>query len=262
LNTNDDDRPLDDGGYRSSTAGRSGGRRRAAAGALGFAALLGAGAYLMSGQVADRNGSTERRDVEAIGGLAPSTLPEPSASVSAVPADSASAAVSAGSSPPASAATKAPGERKSPAADRKPAADSKKVRKEIRRARAAAAKDGHPLQRALTPKEGKAAAAGVVNQRNETTPEGTLRVLTARHDLSGQRELLMAADEGFAVGAARCTQRFRFSAGDQGRERPTMMLCWRTSANRSVVTLAVAKKGRPSAASSAVVINREWSRLG
>jgi hypothetical protein len=40
-----------------------------------------------------------------------------------------------------------------------------------------------------------------------------------------------------------------------------MLVCWRTSARRSVVTVAVAEQGRPSSGDSVAVIQREWARL-
>jgi hypothetical protein len=89
----------------------------------------------------------------------------------------------------------------------------------------------------------------------------TLRVVTARSDLTGQRELAWAADAGYAVGKAKCTQNFRFSETSRVGERPTMLLCWRTSAQKSVVVIAVDIDKRPSAQKSVATLNRIWSRL-
>ena len=91
---------------------------------------------------------------------------------------------------------------------------------------------------------------------------GTLRVITAQHDLTGQRELLWAADDGKPVGSAHCTQNFHFSNDGKAKVRPTMLLCWRTSAGKSVVTVAVVRTGRPSTAASVGVIDRRWAEMG
>jgi hypothetical protein len=89
-----------------------------------------------------------------------------------------------------------------------------------------------------------------------------MRIMTAKGDLSGQREMLWAADGGKPVGDARCTQKFHFSANGEAAVRPTMLLCWRTSAARSVVVLSIAKQGRPSQAASVAMIGRQWDSLG
>jgi len=90
----------------------------------------------------------------------------------------------------------------------------------------------------------------------------TLRVISAYGDLTGQRELAWAADTGHPVGAARCTQNFRFNPGSKVGERPTMLLCWRTSATKSVATIAVDLTHRPSEAESVATIDEVWRRMG
>ncbi|WP_030438886.1 hypothetical protein [Actinoplanes subtropicus] len=100
-----------------------------------------------------------------------------------------------------------------------------------------------------------------VKERTETTSEGTVRVTTAKGDLTGQRYLRMAADQGEPVGQARCTQRLRFANAAGAQVLPSVLLCWRVSAQRSVVTFTVAKKGRPSPRVSESIINGEWAKL-
>jgi hypothetical protein len=134
------------------------------------------------------------------------------------------------------------------------------VDEQIRAAREAAAKDGHPVQRPLEPAPGVVAAS--VNERTEKTKTGVLRIITARSDLTGQRELLWAADRGTEVDHAHCTQKLHFSNNAQAAIRPNVLLCWRTSATRSVATVLVDRAGKPSAAKSVAVINREWLKLG
>lgn len=90
----------------------------------------------------------------------------------------------------------------------------------------------------------------------------TMRVVTARGDLTGQREMAWAADSGHRVGDAWCTQNFRFSPDRPASVRPTMLLCWRTSAHRSAYVVTVNPTGKPSEQDTVAVINREWSKLG
>ena len=93
------------------------------------------------------------------------------------------------------------------------------------------------------------------------TADGSINVVTAKADLTGQRELAMAADNGTPVGDVRCTQRLRFANAMAPRTLPMVLLCWRVSAHKSVLTLATAKTGSPSPAASAAIIDREWAKL-
>ena len=101
---------------------------------------------------------------------------------------------------------------------------------------------------------------GAVKKRVENTSEGTVEVTTAKSDLTGQQTLRMAADQGEPVGRARCTKRLRFANAASVQTLPSVLLCWRVSAHRSVVTLAVAKKGSPSPGISESIINKEWAK--
>jgi len=228
-----DDRP----GGRSIR--RLDGRRAGvAAGAVGLAAVLGAGVYLVSGRSDDGAGTP--RDPAALTGLEP----VPDASSAPVVSESPSS-----ETPPPAATTSTQSASPRPSGTRN-------VKEEIKTAREKAAKEGHPLQRALT-----AQGDTPAQERTEKTSEGTVKVVTAKGDLTGQRELLLAADQGQPVGQARCTQRLRFANSEVSREMPTVLLCWRVSAQRSVVTFAVAKKGKPSARVSESIIDREWAKL-
>jgi hypothetical protein len=91
---------------------------------------------------------------------------------------------------------------------------------------------------------------------------GTLKVVSARADLTGYQELSWVADKGTKSGDARCTQKIRLSAQTPAAVRPTLLLCWRTSAQRSVYTLAVVPKGRPTTSISTDILAKEWRRLG
>lgn len=90
----------------------------------------------------------------------------------------------------------------------------------------------------------------------------TLRVVSARADLSGQNELGWVADKGRRVGPALCSQRVQFANQSQPSTKPTLLICWRTSATKSVYTVMVDMKGKPSRPASVAAIAKEWRRLG
>jgi hypothetical protein len=107
-----------------------------------------------------------------------------------------------------------------------------------------------------------AVAPTVTNSGSLPKDHHTLRVVSARGDLSGARELTWAADSGHPVGSSRCTQNFRIGPSSPASERPTMLLCWRTSAGKSVYTIAVDIDHRPSERASVATIDTVWSKLG
>jgi hypothetical protein len=245
MTVHDDDRPGDDGVHSSTPARRS--RGLVVAGVVGLAAVLGGGSYLITDHL--RNTGHEGATT-SIGRI--DSVEEPSESPSA-PASASAAPSSAVASPAASPS------RTTAAAPTPTVTDAAKVKTEIQAAREKAAKDGYPLQRPLEPK-GQVVDA---DTRMEKFDGGTIRITTAKGDLTGQRDQLMAADGGERVGAAFCTSKLRFANADKPRDMPTVLLCWHTSAKKSVVTMAVSTKGvKPSAAASAAVIAREWARLG
>jgi hypothetical protein len=89
----------------------------------------------------------------------------------------------------------------------------------------------------------------------------TFKIVSARKDLTGQREMVWAADAGTPVGKARCTQNFKFGPNSRKGIRKTLLLCWRTSAQRSVYTIAVDMRGVPSRKLSVDELNRVWDSL-
>jgi hypothetical protein len=102
----------------------------------------------------------------------------------------------------------------------------------------------------------------VTNSGSIKDDRHTLRVISAYGDLTGKRELAWAADAGHPVGAARCTQNFKFNPGTRVGRRSTMLLCWRTSPTKSVATVAVDLKHRPSETESAATIDKVWRQMG
>lgn len=232
-------------------------RRRTIAGVTGAAALLAAGGVLLVTQTRDSQQESlpEPPPLAAAGETAPEApVPEGSASADAVtPSTAASAA-------PASSPASTSGPGKEPAAKKR---SEKEVREEIDKARAQAKADGVELQRPLQAKGGAAAKADeAVTQRTESIKDGSVRVTTARHDLTDSAALLIAGDGGKSVGdGVKCTNRVRFSQDTPATERPTLLVCWRTSANRSVVTMMATPRGIPSADANVSIINREWAKL-
>ncbi|MET0417218.1 MAG: hypothetical protein ABW022_14500, partial [Actinoplanes sp.] len=109
------------------------------------------------------------------------------------------------------------------------------------------------------PSDGPVAAGGTTVVANETGADGSaIRIVSGLHDL---RKRLWAADAGVQVGDARCTQNLR-GGGTTAAVRPRMLLCWRVSAGKSVVTVATNAAGRPQAAASVRVLDRVWQQLG
>jgi hypothetical protein len=90
----------------------------------------------------------------------------------------------------------------------------------------------------------------------------TLHVVYARSYLTGEHELKWAADAGHVVGTARCTKNFRIGEYASASVKPTMLLCWRLSEKRSVLTVAVDIDHPPSELASVDKINEVWAQLG
>ena len=219
-------------------------RRKQAVGVVGVAAILGGGAFLVTDQLTDSADTV----VNDTGALAPlQSAAAPVSVTPSVPATTPGKVVAAPSKAPSS-------------ADPTPKTSAQRIA-----AARAAAEAGKPVRRPIPPENGGAVAAAedvTVTNSGSLKDGGTMRVVSAMQDLSGQRELRWAADDGEVVGDARCTQNFVFSSGSPAKERPTMLLCWRTSDARSVITVAVSASGRPSKAISVAELDERWAKLG
>jgi hypothetical protein len=189
MTVHDDDRPGDDGVHPATPARRS--RGLVVAGVIGLAAVLGGGSYLITDHLRGGDDKGATTSIGRIDSVETSDAPSAEASAPASTQPSAAAA-------PAS-ATAAPSP--APAATLTSPTDAAKVKKEIQAAREKAAKDGYPLQRPLQDK-GQPVEA---DTRMEKYAGGTMRITTAKGDLTGQKDQLMAGDAGVPVGAARCT---------------------------------------------------------
>lgn len=233
-------------------------RRRALLGATGAAAVLASGAFLVA---QTRDGRQESLPEPPLMAAASETTPAPAISDGSTPAR---AAVPSTMSTPTR--TSSPAASEENEADENHAAkkqSAKEVREEIDKARAKAKADGFPLQR---PPEAKGAGRKVdesaVKQWTEPIKNGTVRVTTARQDLTGGSALLLAGDRGKPVGGGvNCTDKVRFTRDAPAAEQPTLLLCWRTSSARSVVTMMATPEGKPSTDANISIINREWAKL-
>jgi hypothetical protein len=221
MSIDDDDRPS----VGVTPSRRPNVRRRIAVGAVGAAAILGVGAYAITSHVTGED-STASRDTAG-----------PSLPAASYWAMSPSASVS-GS----------------------PALLSPDVRKEIDTARSAAASARQPVTKPL-PAPNKVLPDNSVSTQIKDTKDGYLRITTARADLTDQKDQRMAADQGTKIGDVNCTQHFHFAANVKPKVIPNMMICWRLSARRSVVTLGVTHVGKPSPLTYASIIHREWAKL-
>jgi len=227
--------------------------RRAKQVALGTAGLvvLGAGAYVTTDKIT-QNGRSEVRNVTA---LAPAEPPEPSSSD---PASAPSAAVSeVGKDGALPSAHSLPNSAKSVA----PAIPS-----ELAAIRDKARKAPHVVVKRAPARAGEAWATDAevheITHGSPKSKKGTIKVVSARLDLTGQRELSWIVDEGEPVGDAHCSQRFRIMAGGPVAVKPTLLVCWRTGKTKSVYTVAINMLEKPSRKASVAAISKEWARLG
>ncbi|MGA5302435.1 hypothetical protein ACPCHT_21080 [Nucisporomicrobium flavum] len=222
----------------SVVARRNRRRKQALAGVAGLA-VLGVGAFAVTSQV-----TAENRPREAA-----AEAPAPAAGgTAASPAAGGTAAAS------------PEGAESAPAAAAKP----KTTKEQIEAVKGTAAKN--TAQRIRRP---LAAAVDAVSDSDLTVTtigslkddKASMKVVSARLDLTGQRELALVADKGEKVGDASCTQKIRVSPDMPARVRPTMVLCWRTSAAKSVYTVTVNLNGKPSAKRSVAQIDKVWASL-
>jgi hypothetical protein len=234
----------DNGMYTSAASRRTRRTKLAAVGAAGLLAILGVGGAVY--QLTDDNDSGPAEPGAMGVAVDASTAPAP-----ASPSRSAAGRVK----PKAAAAAPTPSPTPSPV-HRKTDAERKKAM-----VGKAAAEARNLVKQPLPPAGGTAASVSNVTVTRTGKPGNSLKVVSAGQDLTGYRELAWVADEGEAVGDARCTSTIRLSNAAEPRERPTLLLCWRTSATKSVYTVAVDSKGRPSKKASVAAIDERWAKL-
>jgi hypothetical protein len=134
---------------------------------------------------------------------------------------------------------------------------SDEVRKQIMSARAKAAKDGVKVTRPLP--QPRRPVVGLTRTTVGTLDTGGIvRLVTAQSDLTGQEELSWVAGGVSRYRDASCSQTFRFSPNTKPAKRPNMLLCWRTSAKKSVVAIEVAPRGTPSKPKAIAELDKKW----
>lgn len=74
------------------------------------------------------------------------------------------------------------------------------------------------------------------------SPARTVRIVATRTDLTGKLELAWRADAGHLVGKVSCTNNVTIS--ERTKVRPTVMLCWRTTATFSAYSLIIDPKSK------------------
>jgi hypothetical protein len=229
-------------GAYETAARRSRRRRKRMAGAVGLAALIGGGAFIATEAL------TEKSGIIAAESGSPSRLAPPSEPPSASPATH---------EPP-----RPNGKARIPSPAPTVTPTTKSAEQRVQDARDAAAQDGVQLLRPLTPAPLTDAEVTVTNSGSLQRDRTTLRVVSARGDLSGQRELAWVADRGVPHGDVLCSQTVRFSIDTKASKNKNLLICWRTSATRSVFTVMVDLDGHPSIENSIAAIDDRWSRLG
>ncbi len=89
-----------------------------------------------------------------------------------------------------------------------------------------------------------------------------IRAVAGRADLTGQLEFAWAADAGRTVkspeGDAHCTQNLILAPGSEASVRPTVMLCWRTSAELSAYGVVIDFDHDPTDAQGMAVLDTTW----
>jgi hypothetical protein len=231
----------EEGGFTSALGRHVRRHRRAVIGATGLAAVLGAGAFLVTDQVT-------KDSPTSAGPLSPvTTVP---AGVSEEPAAETGLArpASTGQAPAAQVAAG-------------PTTGPQTLQERVDAARTANKRLGTEVRHQSPMKATEVDPAKVhVEQSGSDRAGKMLRVSSAHQDLTGYRELAWVRD-GKAVGDADCTKKITLSPQSPARARPTLLICWRLSAKKSVYTVAVDFKTPPPESVSVAALDRAWRAM-
>ena len=232
-----------DGGEDHETANETRSRRRTrmAVGATALAVLLGGGAYLITDQVTKNSGETT--EIAA--------LASPEASVSpGAPSPSGSSFVSS-ATPQTSATPSGSGQSISP-----------EVRESIEAARDKMLKDGVPVKHPVVPKVAQTVGNVEITTTGSLKEGGIVRIEAARANLSGQRELAYVAGGVKEYRKVPCSQTFQFSTNPTPAKKANLLMCWRTTPQKSVVAIIVDPKGKPSRDKAVDALEKKWRTMG
>jgi hypothetical protein len=231
--SNEEDLPRG-GASALSTIARHRARRRTwvVAGVAGLAATLGGGAYLTTATIVnDDTNATQEITLHKI-----------------EPSNSATGGGTSSSSP-------------TPILDGSPSPLPSHVAEEIKEARRKMAKDGVAVK---PPVPQRTTDPNVEVERTEEghlQKGGILRVLSARTDLTGQQELAGVAGGIKKYRNVPCTQTFRFSTNPAPKKRENLLMCWRTTPNKSVVAIVVDPEGKPSRDEAVSALEKKWRSM-
>lgn len=236
-----------DGSDGRRTTPQAGTRRRAgiAIGAAAVAALVAGGSYVVAANLADDRDATSQ--VAAVASPdAPAASGGPATAGSAGPASTAPQATEApSSSPPSSAPPIAPD-----------------VQEKIEQAREKMRKDGVEVKRPVIPQVTQTADNIEVTTEGSLKEGGIVRIMAAREDLTGQRELAYVAGGVQEFRGVPCSQTFQFSTNPQPAKKDNLLMCWRTTPQKSVVAIVVDPKGRPSRDKAIDELEKKWRSMG
>ena len=238
----------EDGTYDEAAARRSRRRKQAVVGLTGAAAVVAGGAFFV----------TEARDADRTGTAEIAAAPLATSASPSVPSSPRTTTRPPASRAPAAKVSRLPSP--TPAGSPTP----KTARERVDAARKAAAKNGVQVQRPLppvtmqqTPVDLKVTETGSLKK-----DRGTMRVVSARSDLTGYRELAWPAGDTEKVGVAQCAQTFKFANNAKAERKPNLLICWRTEDSRSVYTVTVDLDGKPSVQDSVAALTKRWNQLG
>jgi hypothetical protein len=234
----------DQGGARVYTGSGFGRNRRTVLGVAGLAAVLGVGAFVVTDQLTKKPPTPRVVAEPAVS--SPSAGPSSAATTDAAPTSRATGPVL----PARAQASPSPST----------------VKERVDQARSANERLGTEVRSPLTSKVGgyvadpskiKVETIGTVSKDRRQ-----MRVVSAPLDLTGQRELAWVADGGEPYRGAHCSQTIKMSNNAEAKVRPTLLVCWRTSATRSAYTLLVDLDKKPSKEDSIAALDRAWAKLG
>ncbi|GGN61425.1 hypothetical protein GCM10010112_18580 [Actinoplanes lobatus] len=247
--TTRDDRPGDAGGPTPPARRRRGQRRAlAVAGVAGLAAVLGGAAYVTTSAIVSRGSATT---TDGAAPIIPATSPP------STPKDV----------EPVAPATTTQEARKAKPSPTIPTTDvtgkplSEEVRQRIKEARRKMAEDGVEVQHPVTPKAVRPLGEVQTTTEGSFAEGGMIRILSARGDLTGQRELSGVAGGIEKYGNVSCSQTFKFATSPRPAKKPNLLMCWRATPDKSVAAIVVDPKGNPSRERAVAAIQKKWKTM-
>ncbi|WP_045742005.1 hypothetical protein [Actinoplanes rectilineatus] len=211
--------------------------RLLAVGAAGLAVVLGGGAYLITSRISDDT-TTTAQEIRA-----DATTTAPAAS------------------PDLTTATGSTTEPEPATTTASPAPVTSEEAAEIEEGRRQNAKDGIKVDRPATPDTAASASPAEdvkMMTRGSLKEGGIVRVYTAHSDLTGQKELAYVAGGIEEHRDVPCSQTFKFSTNPKPAKRDNLLMCWRTTPDKSVVAIVVDPDGKPSRDKAVDVLEKNW----